>query len=59
MAKKRKGKKRSIVLASIVRLDPRRWRERTVCPEKGKGRKDRPRKNDWMDLKDERYDCVA
>lgn len=27
--------------------DPRRFRERTVMPEKGKGRKNRPRKKNW------------
>jgi hypothetical protein len=27
--------------------DPSRLRDRTVKPEKGKGRKDRPRNNAW------------
>lgn len=44
---KNKKKKRNMVLAVILKLDPRRLKERIVKPEKGRGRKDRPRKKDY------------
>jgi len=47
--KKRKSKKRSRILASFVKTDPRRFRERVVKAEKGKNRKDRPRQKNWSD----------
>jgi len=47
MAKKKKPKIRNYVLAYILKNDPTRLRTRTVQPEKGKGRKDRPRNNKW------------
>ncbi len=47
--KKRKSKKRSRILASFVKTDPRRFRERVVKAEKGKNRKDRPRQKNWSE----------
>jgi len=44
--RKKKLKPRNAVLAFLLKLDPRRLKERIVKPEKGKGRKDRPRKKD-------------
>ena len=38
---------RNIVLMEILVNDPSRLRTRTVLPEKGKGRKDRPRSKKW------------
>src|SRR5574342_263165 len=38
-------KHRNIELAVVLKNDPRRLRDRTVYPEKGRGRKDRPRSN--------------
>lgn len=46
---KKRKKPRNAVLAVILKLDPRRLKERIVKPEKGKGRKDRPRKKNWLD----------
>lgn len=44
MANKAKApKRRNTVLWAVATNDPRRFRERTVAPEKGKGRKERPR----------------
>lgn len=45
--KKQKQKVRNQVLRVILEFDPARLRTRTVKPEKGKGRKDRPRKKNW------------
>lgn len=45
--KKRKRKKNTI-LAIVVSEDPTRYRDRIVHPEKGKGRKDRPRKKNIL-----------
>ena len=42
MAKK-KRKPRNTILAIVAKNDPTRFRDRTVSPEKGKGRKERPR----------------
>jgi hypothetical protein len=44
--KKRKPK-RNRIMATIAKYDPKRLRDRTVKPEYGKGRKQRPRRNDW------------
>jgi hypothetical protein len=57
MAKKRYKPKRhkNVILAIIAKNDPTRLRDRTVEPEKGKGRKDRPRNNNL----DEFFDCAA
>ena len=35
--------RRNMVLAVVAANDPTRFRSRTVAPQKGKGRKDRPR----------------
>jgi hypothetical protein len=44
MAKKKGSKKyRNIILAIITKNDPSRLKDRTTLPEKGKGRKERPR----------------
>lgn len=40
-------KKRNYLLALVAKNDPARYRTRTVKPEKGKGRKNRPRRKDW------------
>jgi hypothetical protein len=40
-------KKKNVILAIVVAEDPTRYQERTVKPEKGKGRKERPRKKGW------------
>jgi hypothetical protein len=34
---------KNVILAIVASEDPTRYKERTVRPEKGKGRKDRPR----------------
>jgi hypothetical protein len=36
---------KNTVLAIAQKQDPERFRDRTVLPEKGKGKKDRPRNN--------------
>jgi stalled ribosome alternative rescue factor ArfA len=40
-------KKKNVIMAIVQSEDPERYRTRTVEPEKGKGRKDRPRKKSW------------
>jgi len=40
--------KRNIILAIVAKEDYKRYRDRTVKPEKGRGRKDRPRKRKWF-----------
>jgi hypothetical protein len=35
------------MLAVVEKEDPNRYRDRTVLPEKGKGKKERPRKKSW------------
>jgi hypothetical protein len=54
MVKKRKRKQRRkcSILAIIQKQDPTRLRIRTVKPEKGKGRKHRPRNNSVDDFFD-------
>lgn len=47
---KRKNKPRNYIKAAISQNDPTRYRTRTVKPERGKGRKDRPR-NKNVDVK--------
>lgn len=47
--KKRKFKKRNRIMATIAENDPKRFRQRTVKPERGKGRKERPRQNNWSE----------
>ena len=47
--KKRRVKKRNQILAAVANNDPTRYRQRTVRPEKGKGRKNRPRRKNWSD----------
>ena len=44
--------KRNSVMRRIAEMDPTRFRQRTVKPEKGKGRKQRPRKKDFRDAYD-------
>lgn len=57
MAKKRRKPRRhkNVILAIIAKNDPARLRDRTVEPEKGRGRKDRPRNKNL----DEFFDCAA
>lgn len=43
MVKKKNKSPRNTILWVIAETDPRRFRDRTVQPEKGKGRKNRPR----------------
>ena len=38
-----KKRKKNVILAIVSKEDPTRYRNRTVEPEIGKGRKDRPR----------------
>ena len=52
--RKRDGKKCTI-LACVQKNDPKRFRERSVLPEKGRGRKERPRNNSY----DDSFDCAA
>lgn len=40
-------KSKNVILAIVSREDPTRYRDRTVLPEKGKGKKERPRKKSW------------
>ncbi len=40
-------KNKNVILAIVQSSDPTRYRDRTVLPEKGKGRKSRPRKKGW------------
>lgn len=42
-----KQKKRNVIMAIVANEDPTRYKDRTVKPEKGKGRKDRPRQKKW------------
>ena len=51
MANKRKAKKgrKNTILAIVQKYDHKRYRNRTVKPEKGRGRKDRPRNNVYDD----------
>lgn len=51
-----KKKHRNIELAVVLINDPARFRERRVNGERGKGRKNRPRKRDWSV---DSYDCVS
>lgn len=43
MAKRKRKKNKNIILQYIAENDPTRFKTDTVKPEKGKGRKDRPR----------------
>jgi hypothetical protein len=45
--KRKKKKKRNVLIAIVSKEDCKRYRERTVKPEKGKGKKTRPRKKQW------------
>lgn len=55
--KKRKPRKpRNTILAIIAKNDPTRLKDRTLKPEKGKGRKERPRDNS---IDDGFFDCAA
>ena len=47
---KRKSKKikKSTILAIVAAEDPTRYKYRVVKPEKGKGKKKRPRKKKWV-----------
>jgi len=47
MTKLKKKKKRNYVMAAIAENDPARYRDRVVMPEKGRGRKERPRNKNW------------
>lgn len=38
---------RNTILAAVLASDPRAVKLRVVMPEKGRGRKDRPRKKRW------------
>jgi hypothetical protein len=49
-------KPRNTIMAIIAKNDPTRLQDRTVKPEKGQGRKDRPRNNG---INDEFFDCAA
>lgn len=40
-------KRKNVILAIVQSEDPARYRDRTVLPEKGKGRKTRPRVKSW------------
>ena len=40
-------KNKNTIMAIVQKNDPLRYRERTVLPEKGRGKKDRPRKKSW------------
>jgi hypothetical protein len=56
MSKKKKRRRpKNAILAIIQQQDPERLRNRTVKPEKGQGRKDRPRDNRW----DNSFDYAA
>jgi stalled ribosome alternative rescue factor ArfA len=50
--KKKKLQPRNIILKIIQQEDPERLRQRVVRPEKGKGRKNRPRNNKTDDCFD-------
>lgn len=56
--KKKQAKPRNHTLAVIAANDPTRFRDRTVNPEVGKGRKDRPRQKKWENEFDS-YDSAA
>lgn len=43
---------RNWILAFTAKNDSRRWRERTVAPKKGKGRKRRPRNSNRVRRED-------
>lgn len=40
-------KNKNVIMAIIQKNDPNRYRDRTVLPEKGQGKKQRPRKKNW------------
>lgn len=44
-------------MATIAENDPTRFKDRTVKPEKGKGRKIRPRVKNWASSKDGAFSC--
>lgn len=50
MARKRKRRRKNSILSIIQKNDPTRFRIRTVKSERGKGRKERPRNNNFDDL---------
>ena len=52
---KRKARRKNVILSIVAKNDPTRLRDRVVKPEKGKGRKDRPRNNSHDDF----FDCAA
>lgn len=43
-----KIKKRNRIFTYIMNNDPERFRQRIALPIKGKGRKDLPRKKQWL-----------
>jgi hypothetical protein len=53
--RRRKNKQRNFLLAFIAKNDPTKLRDRVVRPERGKGRKDRPRDKCFDDF----FDCAA
>lgn len=55
MANKKKKGNKNVILAIVQKEDPHRYRDRVVRPEKGMGRKDRPRNKDYSDF----FDCAA
>jgi len=52
---RKKHRRKNTILAIVQQNDPERYRERIVKPEKGKGRKDRPRNYSVDDF----FDCAA
>lgn len=40
-------KNKNVIMAIVQKTDPNRYRDRTVLPEKGQGKKERPRKKNW------------
>lgn len=53
--KRKKRRRKNTILAIVQQNDPTRYRERTVLPERGKGRKERPRNHNYNDF----FDCAA
>lgn len=51
----KKRRRKNTILAIVQQNDPERYRERIVKSDKGKGRKDRPRDNNFDDF----LDCAA
>lgn len=51
---KKKIKKRNKILTYLMSNDPSRLRERVVPAKKGKGRANKPRRNNWSSEADSR-----